>query len=239
MRAAPAVTPEDHAAHVLIVDDDTRIRSLLSRFLRESGYRVTVAETALDARAKLSGLSFDIIVLDVMMPGESGLSLAAGLRETMDVPILMLTARAEAVDRIAGLETGADDYLTKPFEPRELLLRIAGLIRRASQPAAVKPSVPQIVSFGPFTFHAARGELKQGEEAIRITERERDMLRLLAERPGETVSREALAEQSTGVNERTIDVQINRLRRKIEIDPANPVFLQTVRGSGYRLASDG
>ncbi len=239
MMAAQAVTPEDHAAHVLIVDDDTRIRSLLSRFLRENGYRVTTAETAADARAKLSGLSFDVLVLDVMMPGETGLSLAASLRKSMDVPILMLTARAESSDRIAGLETGADDYLTKPFEPRELLLRIAGLIRRASQPAPIKPSTPQIVSFGPFTFHSARGELKQGEENIRITDRERDMLRQLAERPGETVSREALAEQSTGVNERTIDVQINRLRRKIDLDPANPVYLQTVRGSGYRLLIDG
>jgi two-component system phosphate regulon response regulator OmpR len=228
--------PLDQAAHILVVDDDTRIRSLLSRFLRENGYRVSTAENAADARAKLAGLAFDLIVLDVMMPGESGISLATHLRGTTQVPILMLTARAEVEDRVAGLETGVDDYVTKPFEPRELLLRIGGILRRAATPGVTTPDLP--VNFGPFTFHPGRGELRRGEDGIRLTERERDILRLLIETPGETVSREALSGQSAAVNERTIDVQINRLRRKIESDPANPVYLQTVRGWGYRLLVD-
>jgi len=227
----------DHAPHLLIVDDDRRIRSLLSRYLRENGNRVSTADSAAEARAKLAGLAFDLIVLDVMMPGEDGLSLARGIRETSDVPILMLTARAEVTDRVAGLETGVDDYLTKPFEPRELLLRIGSILRRSAGQPSVQ-ALPTQVGFGPFVYHLGRGELRRGEEAIRLTERERDMLRLLCERPGETVTREALAGQNLAVNERTIDVQINRLRRKIERDPANPVFLQTVRGAGYRLLVD-
>jgi two-component system phosphate regulon response regulator OmpR len=224
----------DDAPHLLVVDDDRRIRDLLSRFLLAEGYRVTTAETAADARAKLEGLRFDLLILDVMMPGETGFHLARDLRACSNVPIIMLTARAETQSRIEGLAIGADDYLGKPFEPKELSLRIAGILRR-SRPASA-PSV-ETVRFGDFQFHVARGELKRGEEMIRLTDREREMLRLLAASPGETVTREALAGQGGTTGERAVDVQINRLRRKIERDPANPLFVQTVRGVGYRLVS--
>ena len=228
----PASLPDD-AAHLLVVDDDRRIRDLLSRFLTNEGYRVSTAESAADARAKLKGLSFDLLVLDVMMPGESGFDFARSLREESGVPILMLTARDAAESRIKGLELGADDYMAKPFEPRELSLRIANILKRA-QPAPAPPPL-ESVGFGPFVFHIARGELRKDEETIRLTDRERDMLRILAATPGETVSRIALAGNGGAVSERAVDVQINRLRRKIERNPADPLFVQTVRGTGYRL----
>jgi two-component system phosphate regulon response regulator OmpR len=223
----------DDAPHLLVVDDDRRIRDLLSRFLTSEGYRVTTADTAADARAKLKSLSFDLLVLDVMMPGENGFDFAKALRGSSQVPILMLTARDAAESRIKGLEMGADDYLSKPFEPRELALRIANILKRA-QPAAPPPPV-ESVRFGPFIYHLGRGELRQGEETIRLTDREREMLRILAATPGETVSRLALAGNGGSISERAVDVQVNRLRRKIERDPANPLFVQTVRGIGYRL----
>ena len=225
-------TPPDDAPHLLVVDDDRRIRDLLSKFLASEGYRVTTAETAADARAKLKGLSFDLLVLDVMMPGETGFDLAKAIRGDSDVPILMLTARDAAESRIRGLEIGADDYLSKPFEPRELSLRIANILKRA-QPAA--PSPAESIRFGPFVYHLARGELRKGEEIIRLTDREREMLRILAHSPGETVPRLSLAGNGGSVSERAVDVQVNRLRRKIEHNPANPLFVQTVRGIGYRL----
>jgi two-component system, OmpR family, phosphate regulon response regulator OmpR len=231
MTRLSASLPDD-APHLLVVDDDRRIRDLLSRFLAGEGYRVSTAETAADARAKLNGLSFDLLILDVMMPGESGFDFAKSLRGSSSVPILMLTARDAAESRIKGLEMGADDYLSKPFEPRELSLRIANILKRA-QPAAT-PAAEQ-VSFGPFVYHLARGELRRGEEAIRLTDREREMLRILAATPGETVSRLALAGNGGTISERAVDVQVNRLRRKIERNPANPMFVQTVRGIGYRL----
>ena len=224
--------PNDHAPHVLIVDDDRRIRDLLSRFLHGEGYRVTTAENAAVARAKLEGLSFDLLILDVMMPGESGFDLAKSLRATSSVPILMLTARGEKEDRITGLELGADDYVPKPFEPRELSLRIANILKRASPPAPIEI---ESVSFGPFVYHLSRGELRRGDEVVRLTDREREMLGLLAATPGETVSRLALAAGGGSGGERAVDVQVNRLRRKIESDPANPLLVQTVRGIGYRL----
>jgi two-component system phosphate regulon response regulator OmpR len=224
----------DDAPHLLVVDDDRRIRDLLSRFLLAEGYRVTTAETADDARAKLEGLRFDLLILDVMMPGETGFSLARDLRTSSNVPIIMLTARVEAQSRIEGLAIGADDYLGKPFEPRELSLRIAGILRRTRP--AVTPSVEK-VRFGDFNFHMARGELSRGEDIVRLTDRERDMLRLLAATPGETVPRQALAGPGGSTGERAVDVQINRLRRKIERDSANPLFVQTVRGVGYRLVT--
>lgn len=235
--AAAAGAPADDAPHLLLVDDDRRIRTLMSRYLSQQGYRVSVATDAADARRKLEGLAFDLLVLDVMMPGENGLDFARWLRGHSQVPILMLTARTEASDRVAGLETGVDDYLTKPFEPKELALRIASILRRAAPAQAVAPQ--QTVRFGKSVFHAERGELRQGEETVRLTERERFMLQLLARTPGEPVSREALAGTDAPGNERTVDVQINRLRRKIERDPANPVYLQTARGAGYRLVIDG
>ncbi len=228
----PASLPDD-AVHLLVVDDDRRIRDLLSRFLTNEGYRVSTADSAADARAKLKGLSFDLIVLDVMMPGETGFDFAHSLRQESGVPILMLTARDAAESRIKGLEMGADDYMAKPFEPRELSLRIANILKRA-QPAPPPPPL-ESVGFGPFVFHIARGELRKGEDSIRLTDRERDMLRILAATPGETISRMALAGSGGAVSERAVDVQINRLRRKIERNPANPLLVQTVRGIGYRL----
>ncbi len=228
---AAAVSLPDDAPHLLVVDDDSRIRTLLSRFLSGHGYRVTTAASAAEARARLEGLTFDLLVLDVMMPGESGLDLARSLRTTSSVPILMLTARSEISDRIAGLEVGADDYLGKPFEPRELLLRINSILKRALPPPQ---KAIESVRFGDFSFHLERGELTRNGEVVRITERERDMLRTLAAEPGETVPRLALA-GGGATSERAVDVQVNRLRRKLERDPANPIHLQTVRGIGYRL----
>jgi two-component system phosphate regulon response regulator OmpR len=222
----------DDAPHLLVVDDDRRIRDLLSRFLMSEGYRVTTADNAADARAKLNGLHFDLLVLDVMMPGETGMELAKSIREKSTVPILMLTARHETESRIEGLQAGADDYLAKPFEPRELSLRIASILKRA-QPAAAPAA--ESVRFGKFVFHIARGELRDGEEPVRLTDRERDMLRVLATTPGETVPRLALAGGGDASSERAVDVQVNRLRRKIETNPANPLYIQTVRGVGYRL----
>jgi two-component system, OmpR family, phosphate regulon response regulator OmpR len=228
--------PADDAAHLLVVDDDRRIRALLLRYLLDHGYRVTTASNAKEARAALKSLSFDLIVLDVMMPGENGFDLVTSLRKETQVPVLMLTARAEATDRVIGLERGADDYLSKPFDPRELLLRIASILRRAQPKAVERPA--ESVRFGEFVFDIGRGELRQRDEFVRLTDREREMLRMLAAQPGETISREALAGTGTPANERTVDVQVNRLRRKIERDPANPVHLQTVRGIGYRLLAD-
>ncbi len=229
-----AANPADDAPHLLVVDDDRRIRALLLRFLLGEGYRVTTAETSREARAKLESLNFDLLILDVMMPGENGFDFARSIRAGSAVPILMLTARDEKESRIRGLEIGADDYLAKPFEPRELSLRIASILRRARPPSA-PPA--ESVRFGPFVFHLTRGELRRGEETIRLTDREREMLRVLTASVGETVPRQALAGNGESVSERTVDVQINRLRRKIEQDPANPLVDQTVRGVGYRLVA--
>jgi two-component system phosphate regulon response regulator OmpR len=228
----PAIPLSDDAPHLLVVDDDRRIRALLSRFLSAEGYRVTTAQSAADARLKLEGLHFDLLVLDVMMPGETGFELARAIRKNSAVPIMMLTARDEKESRIEGLETGADDYLAKPFEPRELSLRIANILKRA-KPATPPP--PETLRFGPFVFHVGRGELRRGDEIVRLTDREREMLRILSASPGETVPRMALAGNGNSFNERAVDVQVNRLRRKIERDPANPLIVQTVRGIGYRL----
>ncbi|WP_029059081.1 response regulator [Stappia stellulata] len=230
-----ASPPEDDAPHLLLVDDDSRIRTLLRRFLSEHGFRITAAPSAADARRALGGLEFDLLIIDVMMPGESGLELAAHLRQTSDVPILMLTARSDATDRIAGLEAGADDYLVKPFEPRELLLRLRAILRRRAVPEA---ELPADVRFGPFVFDTARRELKRGEDVVRLTDREKEILSLFAEKPNDTVPRNEIVGDDSGLGERTVDVQINRLRRKIETDPGNPIYLQTVRGIGYRLVCD-
>ena len=235
---APTQPPDDDAPHVLVVDDDRRLRALLATFLARHGYRVTVAASAAEARAFLESLEFEIVVLDVMMPGESGLSFATSLRERSDVPILMLTARSEAVDRVRGLEAGVDDYLAKPYEPKELLLRIASILRRTRASPAPVSADETGLRFGPFLFLAERGELRRGEDVVRLTEREREILRLLGATPGVSVSREALAGAGAGGQERSIDVQINRLRRKLERDPANPVYLQTARGAGYKLVAD-
>jgi two-component system phosphate regulon response regulator OmpR len=231
LKLESAAVPDD-APHLLVVDDDRRIRDLLSRFLLAEGYRVTTAESAAVARARLKGLHFDLLILDVMMPGETGFEFARSLRVSSSVPILMLTARGESESRITGLEIGADDYVGKPFEPRELSLRIGNILKRARP--AVAPPVESLC-LGEFLFHIARGELRRGDEVIHLTDREREMLRVLAATPGETVPRQALAGNGGMIGERAVDVQVNRLRRKIERDPANPLLVQTVRGIGYRL----
>jgi two-component system phosphate regulon response regulator OmpR len=224
----------DNATHILVVDDDQRIRDLLAQYLFQNGFRVTTAPDTATARATMAGLVFDIVILDVMMPGENGLSLARDLRTTSNVPICMLTARAEPEERIEGLEAGVDDYIAKPFEPRELLLRIQNILKRRQQPSGPRDEV----TMGDFVFHVERGELRRGEESIKLTERERELLRHFALRPGTPVARHELAADDATGTERAIDVQINRLRRKIESDPANPVYLQTVRGKGYILYTD-
>jgi two-component system, OmpR family, phosphate regulon response regulator OmpR len=225
--------PDDSSPHILVIDDDSRIRDLLARYLQEHGFRITTAVDAASARATMRSLAFDLLILDVMMPHESGLDFARSLRRESQVPILMLTARAEPEQRIEGLETGVDDYLAKPFEPRELLLRVTNVLRRR---AIASPTGE--VRMGSFVFHIGRGELKHGSETVRLTERERELLRYFARRPCTPVSRHELAKDNDNGGERAVDVQINRLRRKIEKDPANPVYLQTVRGKGYILYSE-
>lgn len=238
MKASPtAVRVEpipDNAPHILVVDDDMKIRALLGRFLVSNGFRVTEAADAAAARAFMRGLAFDLVLLDVMMPGESGLSLARDLKQTRPVPICMLTALAETEDRISGLEAGVDDYVSKPFEPRELLLRIRNILRRGQTPSTPRDDI----RMGPNVFNIARGELRREDECIKLTERERDMMRLFAQRIGVAVPRHELSNEENTGSERAIDVQINRLRRKIEADPSNPVYLQTVRGKGYILYTD-
>ncbi|MGU3362145.1 response regulator [Methylobacterium sp. M6A4_1b] len=228
----------DHAPHILVVDDDRRVRELLSRFLFEQGFRVTAAGNVPEARTKAQCFVFDALVLDVMMPGESGFDYAREVRQTSRVPILMLTARSNPNDRVMGLEIGADDYLPKPFEPRELILRLSNIIKRRSEAGSGRALTHDTVTFGPFAYRIDRGELRREDEVIRITEREREILTILAQAGGANVEREALAGSGGLAAERSIDVQINRLRRKTEVDPANPLFLQTVRGVGYRLAVD-
>jgi two-component system phosphate regulon response regulator OmpR len=224
----------DNATHILVVDDDQRIRDLLAQYLFQNGFRVTTAADTATARATMTGLVFDVVILDVMMPGENGLSLARDLKSTSNVPICMLTARAEPEERIEGLEVGVDDYIAKPFEPRELLLRLQNILKRRQKPSGPRDEV----TMGDFVFHVERGELRRGEESIKLTERERELLRHFAQRPGMPVARHELAADDSSGTERAIDVQINRLRRKIESDPANPVYLQTVRGKGYILYTD-
>jgi two-component system phosphate regulon response regulator OmpR len=237
MTAIPNLRREplpDNAPHVLLVDDDQRIRDLLGRYLFENGFRVTTAADSSAARASMRGLSFDLVILDVMMPGESGLELARDLKAISPVPVCMLTAKAEPEDRVEGLEAGVDDFVSKPFEPRELVLRLRNIMRRGRIEAGPRDEV----RMGDFAFHIARGELRRGDEAIKLTERERDLLRLFAGRPGTPIARHELASDDSTGSERSIDVQINRLRRKIEMDPSNPVYLQTVRGKGYILYID-
>lgn len=227
-------------AHLLIVDDDERIRGLLQKFLMRNGFLVSVARDAAQARRLLAGLEFDLIVLDVMMPGEDGVSLMRDLRRRIDTPILLLTARGEASNRIEGFEAGADDYLVKPFEPKELLLRINAILRRVPQarPAA---AVRQVIHLGPVRYDADRGELWRGETPVRLTATEVQLMRVFAAQPGVALSRERLvgeAARGDAVEARAVDVQITRLRRKIEDDPKMPRYLQTVRGEGYMLQPD-
>ena len=223
--------------HLLVIDDDTRLRALLRRYLSEQGFRVTTAHDAADARAKLRSLTFDMLILDIMMPGESGLDLTRTLRADSDVPILLLSAMSETGDRIAGLLSGADDYLSKPFEPRELVLRINAVLRRVQAP--VEETASERVQFGSFSFDLSREELRRDGSGVRLTAAETSLLKSLARQPGTPLSRDDLVAESPLIgNLRTIDVQIARLRRKIEENPKYPRYLQTVRGIGYVLMPD-
>jgi len=233
----PRIATSANASHILVVDDDRRLRDLLSRFLVENGFRVTVAKDTSEARERCALFIFDGIILDVMMPGENGFEFARFLRKDSDIPIMMLTARIETDDRIQGLEIGADDYLPKPFEPRELLLRLNNMLRRTAAATAKATEPSDKVRFGGYVFKIERAELKHGDEVVRLTDRERELLQILARKAGEAVPREEIAGDDE-LGERTVDVQINRLRRKIEVDPSNPLHMQTVRGFGYRLLVD-
>jgi two-component system phosphate regulon response regulator OmpR len=235
LTATPAFDALDRPPHLLLVDDDDRIRDLLKRFLSQAGARVSAAADAAGARKLLAAMDFDLLVLDVTMPVEDGFSLAESVRRSSKVPIVLLTARGMPEDRIRGLSIGADDYVPKPFEPAELALRINAILRRT---VANRGEAPEILNFGPYAFNTARGDLTKDGAAVRLTEAEVAMLRVLAARPGDVVSREDLAKRTGAGLERSVDVQITRLRRKLEVDPRAPVFLQTVRGVGYRLASD-
>lgn len=234
---------EQPDVHLLIIDDDERIRGLLQKFLSRHGFWVTAARDAAHARRLLAGLEFDLIVMDVMMPGEDGVTLTRDLRTGMDTPILLLTAKGETADRIAGLEAGADDYLTKPFEPRELLLRINAILRRAPAPV-VADKTPKVLHLGPVRYDIDRGEMWKGEAQVRLTATEAALMRIFAAQPGEPISRAKLVEDlgrsgpDGGAQERAVDVQITRLRRKFEADPKQPRYLQTVRGAGYMLAPE-
>lgn len=225
--------------HILVVDDDDRLRELLRRYLSEHGFLVATAADAADARAKMQSLRFDLLVLDIMMPGESGLELAASLRgqSGFSTPILLLTAMGEPEDRINGLEAGVDDYLTKPFEPQELVLRIRAILRRVPQP--VPQDVPDAVRFGMYRYDLQRQRLARDGEPVHLTTQEQEILTMLARHAGRPVSREALA-QAGGVaaSERSVDVQINRLRKKIEEQAGKPLYIVTARGSGYVLQVD-
>ncbi|MCH2248205.1 MAG: response regulator [Cognatishimia sp.] len=231
----------DLEPHLLIVDDDKRIRGLLQKFLMRNGFLVSAARDAAHARRILSGLEFDMIILDVMMPGEDGVSLTAAIRETSKTPIMLLTAKGETEDRIKGLEAGADDYLGKPFEPKELLLRINAILRRMPEKSEAD-LVPKVLNLGPIRYDIERGEMWQGETPVRLTATENQLMKIFSACPGEAVSRAKLVEdlgRDRGqAQERAVDVQITRLRRKIETDPKQPRYLQTVRGAGYMLAPD-
>jgi two-component system phosphate regulon response regulator OmpR len=236
--ALSAPPPRADAPHLLVVDDDARLRALLQRFLSEQGWRVTVASDAAEARGALAALSFDLLVLDVMMPGETGLDLAESLRrQGDDTPVLMLTARGDPDDRVAGFEAGADDYLAKPFDPRELALRIRTILRRAAPAQPQQAALSGPIQLGDKVFDSERCELRGPEGVQRLTGGEAALLTVLARRPGEVLSREEIAAAlgAPEAGERSVDVQVTRLRRKIETDPREPRFLHTIRHRGYVL----
>jgi two-component system phosphate regulon response regulator OmpR len=228
-------------AHLLVVDDDERIRGLLQKFLIRSGFLVSVARDAGQARRLLAGLDFDLVVLDVMMPGEDGITLTRDLRRRLHTPILLLTAKGETSNRIEGLEAGADDYLVKPFEPKELLARINAILRRVPGGRA-EPAGPRVLQLGQVRYDLDRGELWRGGDPVRLTATEAALMRVFAAQPGQAISRDRLAGDlggaEAGPEARAVDVQITRLRRKIEEDPRQPRYLQTVRGEGYMLQPD-
>ncbi len=222
-------------AHILIVDDDDRIRELLKKYLVKGGARISVAADAETARKLLASFEFDVLILDVTMPKEDGFSLAASIRRASQVPIVMLTARGDLEDKMKGYGAGVDDYMAKPFEPDELAAKINAILRRAFSRRA---QALEAAVFGPFLFNVQRGELSKDGTTVKLTEAETSLLKVLALKSGDPISREELARKTGAGLERSIDVQVTRLRRKIEADPRTPVFLQTVRGIGYRLAID-
>ena len=228
--------------HLLVVDDDERIRSLLQQFLVQDGYLISTAENAEQARILLTGIEFDLIILDVMMPGQDGVSFTGELRNLgNNTPILLLTARGETEDRIKGLEVGADDYLPKPFEPKELLLRINAILRRMPDLKEDK-MMPKTLDFGNLRYNVARNELWDGENQVRLTTTESQLMKIFTSALGEPISRADLVmylgRDASLAQDRAIDVQITRLRRKIEVNPSQPRYLQTVRGAGYMLLFD-
>jgi len=239
MAAQPPLNATDvevYPPHILVVDDDRRLRTLLKKFLGEQGYMVTAAATGAEARRHMASLQFDLLVIDVMMPGEDGYALTRAIRATSTVPILMLTAMGDPSDRIHGLELGVDDYMAKPFEPKELTLRIASILRRT--PPAQDVSRTEL-RFGDCRYDLARKHLVREGQPVHLTVGEAELLHTLAQKAGEAVDRSALGvTEEDGFNPRTIDVQITRLRRKIEPDPRQPRYLQTVRGTGYILRTD-
>lgn len=224
--------------HLLVIDDDTRLRNLLGKFLDENGFVVSLAKDTAEARQLLLQTSFDLLIVDVMMPEESGIDFTSNFRTNSLIPILILTARGEPLDRIKGLEAGADDYLAKPFEPQELLLRINNILKRNN---GAKPTEPYLATteescnFGDFSFAFAKSRLKKGEEFIHLTESEAKILTILCRQKGVAVMRDKLSELCGNIDARSIDVQITRLRKKIEANPKQPQFLQTVRNQGYVL----
>jgi len=229
---------EDARRHLLVIDDDRRLRDLLREFLTRRGYRVSVAADAAAARHLLGGLRFDLIVVDVVMPGESGLALTQWLRGRSTTisraPVLILTARGDPDDRIEGLRVGADDYLAKPFEPEELVLRIDAILRRTME----QGTEARHVKLGSFVFDTARGDLRLDGSPVRLTESESQVLRVLAAAANSPVHRQDLAEGGSEASDRAIDIHITRLRRKVEADPGNPQYIRTVRGRGYMLTPD-
>jgi len=231
----------DPQPHLLVVDDDERIRGLLQKFLIRNGFLVSAARDAAQARRLLAGLEFDMLILDVMMPGEDGLPLTRDLRRSLSVPILLLTAKGETANRIEGLEAGADDYLVKPFEPKELLLRVSAILRRVPQ-AKPAQAAPKMLHMGEVRYDMDRGELWRGDDPVRLTATEAALMRIFAAQPGVALSRDKLVgdapEEEGSGSDRAVDVQITRLRRKIEDDPKAPRYLQTVRGEGYMLQPD-
>lgn len=230
-------TPDRTYSHILIIDDDAKIRQLLGQYLQDKGFYVSLAEDANVARDYLQRFVFDLLIVDIMLPGESGYAFTTWLRQHhTNIPVIMLTAMGETEDRIQGLEAGADDYLAKPFEPRELILRIKTILKRSQ---GTIDSDPQWIGIGALRYNTQNGELRRGDERLSLTSAEIQLMNTLAAKAGQTVSREELSIMFNNVNERTIDVQITRLRQKIENDPKNPLHLQSVRGKGYVLYIDG
>lgn len=219
--------------HLLVIDDDTRLRTLLGRFLGENGFQVALAKDTAEARSLMQESKFDLLIVDVMMPNETGVEFTIALRKSSHIPVIMLTARGEFDDRIKGLEAGADDYLQKPFEPKELLLRINNILKRLG----IAAENSDTIRFGDFSFSLSDSRLKKGEDFIHITDSEAKILNILCKEKGKPVSRETLSSLCGDIDERSIDVQITRLRRKIEANPKQPHYLQTVRNHGYVIYS--